>query len=661
MSGDLTPLDFFTSALGHSLGLVGLAAFVQTSVLGGVLLLGLMHWWERPRTTPLLGISVPLVFALSLMVNFQLMFAASLLGLGGRGFLLAAALVGAGLCVWLWRRRSVAEGLNTACREGSTPELGAAPAGSRAGARLTLCAALAGLLVLMAPITSHVPSVFEGWDVLASWNRWALEWAAQERAVAVTYGYPQLLPLWWASWYRWFASSEIEPLLRLLMALFPVLHALLFVDAWRRLREPAAALALLLWSLALAGLFPGQADSGYADAPVAFLLTLTLYLLLLGARAHLPLADAQRLAALCAGTALLMKQTGGLALLVLLGTVLFFNPHTPSWRARLAQAARCAALVLAVAGPWYLHQALQFWRGEDFSNIGYLTVGVHGGATWGERMTLAWSQVLRPALDHTGAPLLVMGVAGIGAALGLLEPLARRVLLALVLPYALLWALLFSYDLRNLMLVVAPASYGVAAGLLLGLRRVSWALRLRLEPAVKESLSAGVPRPARWGAASLVVVGVITLALVPVDTEQLFQLDRRLRLAQGDPELNAVLLREARGGAYEGRVLTSYGPMLSITELRAHAFVDPALRFRVDDMIKALRQGQNWCRIAPMIPGGHRISHVLLHEPFFPVFVNRSVDAGDFRVIYRANGLIYAAVDCASVPPNASSVPPVSR
>lgn len=502
-------------------------------------------------------------------------------------------------------------------------------------------AAVAVALALFArDIALSHPGVFDAWDTVSSWNRWAMEWHRQTLPTN-TAGYPQLLPAALAGLYAWMDPRAAEPVARLFLLLFSALPCLLFVDGYRRWRDDAFLWGCAAWLVLLRFAFRGMADSGYADVPVACFVAVAAYLLLLGCRG-VDVGMALALAAVGAAAALLTKQPGGIAWLLWLGmAAAWLLRRQLSWPSALAK----ASLFLVLAAPWYLWVAWRIWAGLDTTNIDYLVGSIHAGRSWGQRIGHALQGPLMEALAGFGSA--AMAAAAIGALLAMACRSAdgRRVVFGVCLPYLLIWASLFSYDNRNILPVVVPLAWALGMGV-----RSVFDLLTRVPP-----LAAAVPEeriPTRpWLRGWLPVGGLALVALLawlaPWSTDDLRLRQATLQREAVDPELNRYLLDYARNPGFDGVVMGTYAPMLFIEELKRHTILfgdgpyalPPALH-------QAVAQGRPWCELVAIAPQFTPVRYLLLHSFILSPTIESSQREGSLRIIHEHGGVRLMRVGC---------------
>ena len=218
--------------------------------------------------------------------------------------------------------------------------------------------------------------------------------------------------------------------------------------------------ALITYWLLVAVLRFRMIGSGYADVPLAFFAFASVYALLLAR--HAEASEVRRyvmVGAVLAGGAALAKQTGLYVALVypLLAWLLVFRSgHAGDRRRHAGTLLRAALLAGALAAPWYLYKFAEFHAARDADNTALLVHDFHEGRNLPQRLLHAASTVAE-ATTPAGAVLLLLAIA-----LALRDPLQRWLVGLVIVPLGLVWAAGFSYDLRNLALVLPFA--GAAAG-----------------------------------------------------------------------------------------------------------------------------------------------------------------------------------------------------
>ena len=153
--------------------------------------------------------------------------------------------------------------------------------------------------------------VFEHWDPVVGWNRFALDWAAN-RLPANTWHYPQLIPVNWSISYVMMQNSAVQGFAKAIMPLFSIGVLLLFLDLGLRREKAVYLLGLIFYGVLLAYLHdPSYIVSGYVDIAVSFFAFLSFYVLhsSRGENGTQPFSVLW-LAVLFASTAAITKQAG---------------------------------------------------------------------------------------------------------------------------------------------------------------------------------------------------------------------------------------------------------------------------------------------------------------------------------------------------------------
>ena len=448
------------------LALLGTLSLLQIVFLPGYLLLRALRIECGAVATAVLS------FALCLLANFCLVLL--LTACGAYRPSVVYFVFAAELACWLWLDyrslgTQLSDGLSAtrcAARSFFHDLDNSSPIRSAWLRRSLIAGAIAAIVGFAIASLAETGRIFDQWDAVVSWNRWAIDWAA-DRLPEVTSYYPQLLPANVSLTYVFMQSSEIWIFAKAFQFLFCLMLLLAMLDAARRAGNSGLVPGLVVtYSLLVALLRFRMLASGYADAPLAMFAWLPIYALI-RAQAAAEVRESVRwiiVGALMAAGAALTKQIG-----------LYVAVVYPllAWLAcggRLAARPRILAYVLcliaALVGPWYLYKFVDIRAGHDANNTSQLVHDFHDSRGVGERLAYAGHAVV-DALTLPGCVLLCIVVAA-----SLTDRRSRQLLLLFVAPLGLVWAAGFSYDLRNLA-ILAPF-VGAAAGV--GCMRIAcWA------------------------------------------------------------------------------------------------------------------------------------------------------------------------------------------
>jgi hypothetical protein len=298
--------------------------------------------------------------------------------------------------------------------------------------------------------------------------------------------------------------------------------------------------------------------------------------------------------ALCCAAAAVTKQAG-LFILAAYPVLAWTLAGKGASRPRPGRIAAAMLLAVVLTLPWYAFSEYRIRAGHDSSEVKLVTNDTHQGRNLKQRLQVVPDTISRqvensPLLNKgfrlisgnqlTGGRVALLLSAGLGLLVlaSLALPGWRPVVAAVVLPYSVLWALYYSYDLRNISLVVPYAA--LAAGFLLA----PGGGEKRLPP--PDTGTGGVPlAPLVTALFALLVVAMATIGNETMLKRQL-ALQREITV----PAVNRILygLKEQDPA---GKVLTSYQPAQYLPGLggfyQLDDMVDPAAlqRFVTDGSI----------------------------------------------------------------------------
>ncbi len=496
-------------------------------------------------------------FVLSLLANYLLVYLLTVLGFYRRWVVLVLLALELALLLAGWRARG--GGWRPEWRE--KPERLRVAWSGRPLQAAWLMLALLLLAQLAGELLAQSGRVFTFVDAAVGWNRFALDWYAN-RVPVTTWLYPQLLAANWSLVYQVLGTPDLQAAARGVMGLFPLLTALLFIDLGLAARRAAPLMGAVFYLLLLRCFFaPELIGEGLMDIAVSFLAFLVYHTLKEAGQAEAgAFRRASLLAVLFASAAAVTKQSG---FAVLLPTLLWLAFQL--WRRRGDPATRPIGrlagawllLVALVVLTWFGPRLVLILRGQERVGVREVVQNVHQGRDWNGRLQFAGRQLLAPQ----GRPLppAVWGAAALLLLAGLARRPARRLLLGVVLPYGAAWALLYSYDLRNIAPLLPFAALVAAEGAAwLG----EWALRSW------SRLPAARPPRLMLLAAALAAALVAGLALLP--GERLLAGQRAQLRRLGDLKLNEKLYRYYRRHGFAGRVFSKYLYFRLLPELRDH-------------------------------------------------------------------------------------------
>jgi len=579
--------------------LLGILSILQIVFLPGYLLVRFLRLGGGVLAT------LVLAFALSLVANYLLVTGLVVLGIYRPAFAYVIFAVETAILMWV-ERRSLQASVIDVWRSQISDFLGEnRPSLFR---RILLAAAIIAIAGFILSGMAQIGQIFQQWDAVVSWNRWAIDWAAN-RLPDRTGLYPQLLPANISLTYVFIQASDVWIFAKAFQFLFCLMLLLAMLDAARVTGEFGYVPGVLItYGLLVAVLRFRMISSGYADMPLAFLSFASVYALLLAR--HAEGAEMRRryvmVGAVLAAGAAVTKQSGlYIALLYPLlawrfvlqsmclgawgkaqrcpssanaGASLRSSASHPAEPLRENLVARHAGVLLrvtllmtALAAPWYVYKFAGFHATKDYDNTARLVYDLHEGRSLPQRM-LHGAGMISEAATPTGVLLLLLAIG-----VGLRDPLQSWLIGLVVVPLLLIWAAAFSYDLRNLALILPFAGAAAGTGLLYASERLGKAIPRTeaVSAGTQSGLESAASRvPLHCRLSRLRIGHVAAFLALTVMAASLYVTDKMLRQWQGPQqrlvgmsELNQQLYAyfESRGGA--DMIATDYQAMPWLPEL----------------------------------------------------------------------------------------------
>jgi hypothetical protein len=485
-----------------------------------------------------------------------------------------------------------------------------------------------------------IKDIFTDWDAVVSWDRWAMDWydnGFPER----TWHYPQLIPANWSLTYQFIGDARVKFFAKYYMALTEVFVLLaIFVTGISKRRvgyfSATIIVAWLQWAL-------GSRGNGYVDSAVSFLALLSVLWILLSRDVE---GDEQEKyfyfgAILAAGTAV-TKQSG---IWMAMAYPLLFLANRPLRDPALVRGFRLLPKLLliyaVIIATWYGFKEIQILVGRDSSEIAAVTEQIHEGRSYLERIAFASAQLQEQLTLSSRIGLInwsfsIPGILVLLAILGLLivscrERIFRWLLGLVIAPFTLLWMLFFSYDTRNLNMVVPLIGLMAGAGL---------GILIELMPTGR--FLQNVRFGKCWGTAlersrfffastgTIFFLPVIA-AIVLVWLQQKFSDEYLIYKAVakqrqiGGTKLNEELYRYSSANNITGLILTDYQYLGSLPELSQHYLLGKSQKNEFIELSKS-----------PLV--GYVLISELFANPNVSRYFNRLAEQGKIEFIFEANG-----------------------
>lgn len=536
--------------------LLAFLALVQVCFLPGWLVL-------RPFAVPDLLARALLIFPLSLLANYELVYLLTLVGAYQRPVVFGIFGAEVVAAIWLLFRRPAAP--ETSDENSVREQVGDWPEALPLRHILFTVAVLL-VAALALEWARKIPGVFGIGDDIVSWNRWALDWFAGRVSARSGY-YPQIIPANWSLIYQFTGTAETHIFAKSFMGLFAVGVPLIFIAAFQATRSIAclAAVPVFVWMLGkLLGLYIGE---GWVDIPLAFAGAATWLVFVLHHSRRLALFPTVVLSTLLAATATLIKQGGALILLASLiwNVVILLRSRADrqTWTRSLTAIAVAAGVLVA---PWFIFKWQLVSAKTERSEWEYQTKQLHRGRSYGERLERATVAVVAKLSGlQKSKPLTNGAVAAFAlcALLALRNPLGRQSL-ALGLPLYLLWGTLFSYDQRNAAAALPFLALTIGTGLVEGAELL---FRHRSSAPLAWLFRA---RSIAIGAALALACGLVGLNARVSRADILGKQDALMRQI-AYPQVNALIYEHIHREGLHGAILTDYQQLNYLPELSGSA------------------------------------------------------------------------------------------
>lgn len=316
------------------------------------------------------------------------------------------------------------------------------------------------LLIAMSVLSIlNIGKIFNTWDAIFSWNRWAIDFY-KNGMPSSTYHYPLLIPANWSVSYV-LCGYPLQFVPKAIMPLFLILQVYSFIILGIKQRSFLFIMAVPFLFL---GLHRFYWTDGFVDVPVAFFSILVFVCLNLIKKEDHEVDKKKYIlisALLVCGSAV-TKQAGIFLVLVYPFLIFLLTKDKFVWTSRkiIKSCLFFLLLIAIIIIPYYLYAEIAIKKGFAASEIHYVTNEIYNGASWFERLLNA-GQLFSDVF--TRRVLFIICIYPF--LLSFTERTFRILNFSVVIPYALIWALFFSYDLRNAAIIIPYFSLGIGVGL----------------------------------------------------------------------------------------------------------------------------------------------------------------------------------------------------
>lgn len=529
------------------MAILGIVSIIQMIILPGLIISKLTKFNSR-------GIpKLIAIFGLSLFFNFVLVVLLTLCHLFSQITILIIIILEIAACFWLYRNKlfesyeDLFHTFETRIRSFDYSQSDSPDSSSffRIIKYLTflvlLIFAITDIVWMVQRLTNNLGTVFQTWDAVVSWNRWAVEWSRGIFPTATSY-YPQLIPANWSISYVLMNGIELQSFPKAIMPLFSLLILVMLFDLGLKTKSFGFFIGVILTRLIIKKFTGEFIADGYVDLPMAFFSFASIYLLLC-ARFNANKKDFGLgliiTSIIMAVAAAFTKQAGVfiLVLLPLLGYLILYR-QVPEMFTKQKKKTLAFVYIIALltAGSWYFFKWLQIHAGADSSNIAYVTNDIYQGAGYIERALDAFTLLgkykyllfaLVPAVFVVKKPYRWLGI-------------------IVAIPFSIVWFFFFSYEVRNLALIFPI--WGMIIGLFVN-QLFEYAVRFLNYIKIQK-----IP------VASLLIVIIIALGFIGIKypLNELIHNQEEKQWLLFNPELNTQIRQLVEKTGPDIKVLTNY-------------------------------------------------------------------------------------------------------
>lgn len=297
----------------------------------------------------------------------------------------------------------------------------------------------------------NLGTVFTKWDAVVSWNKWAVIWSQQKTLYGVS-AYPQMMPTNWSLTYLFMGNTEVQFFAKAIVPIFMALILLMLTDLAFQKKEAGYLLAVLFVYLMSKKLLGAWLTAGYSDIPLAYFTLLSVYILLIREEKteRQELQKTAFFGMTFAAAAAVTKQAG-IYVVVIYPLLFYFAILRPIYGYNFKKIFQLLwkpiLLAIIIVAPWYIYRQFVFMSGTDIPELPHIL-----DVTKNAHKTAAIKEQIFGALSQLGKYLVLL--IALLPFLLILDPINQAVVLLIAFPFTLLWAVIASYDARNLALAI---------------------------------------------------------------------------------------------------------------------------------------------------------------------------------------------------------------
>ncbi len=314
---------------------------------------------------------------------------------------------------------------------------------------LFLTLAIITIFYLIYLFISNLGTVFNLWDPIFSWNRWAIDFS-QNGLPFKTWEYPQLITSNWSISYT-LIGMPIEFFSKAIMPLFPLslVSILFYIGIKRKSLGFIASVPLTVLLMRMLNGSAIMATEGYVDTALTFFFFIAIISILESQYENITEKKIINIiigAVFAIGAA--MTKQGGLFITILYPVLVWLlvvkDDSMMKKELKLKSFFIYIVFAIILLGPFYISKELAITSDSETSIIPIITNQIYGGGVgYISQLTNSAIFIIKKCYG-----LIIIYIFLISFSLSNIK--LRRIFMLVIIPYTIIWGIFLSYDSRNL-------------------------------------------------------------------------------------------------------------------------------------------------------------------------------------------------------------------
>jgi len=412
--------------------------------------------------------------------------------------------------------------------------------------------------------------IFMKWDAVVSWDKWATQWY-QGIIPLQTEHYPQLWTANLSIPYQFIGTTDVKYFSKYFANLIEFGIVLVVFILGIKKKDMGYFLGVFFTSWLMFAF--GLQGSGYADSPVAFWGLLVIACLVLAEDSE----DESKLlllGALFVSAAALTKQAG-LWLVLIYPILIAFRKSNKSKKPTTLIIHSIIIMVLLIA-PWYIFKEIQICTGIETSEIGRVTSLVLDRHNFLQIISSAGNLFIETLKNNYLPKTITFILLLVLLAFSYKNKLWGLICSLIIIPFSIGWIFFFSYESRNLDLIIPLLAIAAGVGLQnlmeINVERVKGFFQQKIPRSITQFTTRILKRFFKlvfsmrvWYFLFLIPILFILPRLVP--DNRLIQNSMIKQKNIGDPPINELIYDYKAKNGLDGKIITEYQYLGFLPEL----------------------------------------------------------------------------------------------